>query len=64
MQICELVCNLGFADVDSSPGKRYKRFSLPFIIVAFLFALPIICVFYLINLPHVFLFKKTEQQGR
>ena len=29
--------NFGFVDVGSSPGKPYKRFSLPFIFVAFVF---------------------------
>ena len=42
-----VVCNFGFIDVDSSLGECYKRFSLPFIFVAFFFRFrfPSVCVF-------------------
>ena len=43
----QLVCNFGFVEVGSSPGERYKRFSLPlsFRSPFFFLPFPIICVF-------------------
>ena len=61
----QLVCNLDFVGVGSSPGKRHKRFSLPFIFGCFSFLFFFFCVPYYFCISSICLLdpvrKKIEQ---